>query len=349
MRRGGLVLLAGLLTVAAPLAAQGPDSLVASGVRAFRNLEFDAAAGFLSRASVLLEGRADTALLTNALVYLAATEVYRARPDSARAIFRRVVRLAPGYRVDRLVFPPEVTNVFDAARRATPAVGVRLPPTSRFPAGTPGFTATLVGSTFHQIRAEVQRPDASTVATLYTGPIADSLSVSWDGRTSGDEPVASGRYLLSITSVDSAGVIARILRVPLDVTNVGADTVPSPPPPDDRLLPEQRRGRAGLEALLGGIVAGVVTAGAPGGFASDASLSAGRYAVGGAIVVLGVAGFIRGRGEHPIPENVAANDSIRADWRRQVEAAAVENARRRATAPLVVRVGPAQVIDPEGR
>jgi len=349
VRRGGFTLLAGLLTVAAPLAAQGPDSLVASGVRAFRNLEFDAAAGFLSRASVLLEGRADTALLTNALVYLAATEVYRAGPDSARTIFRRVVRLAPGYRIDRLVFPPEVTNVFDAARRATPAVGARLRPEARFAAGSPGFAATLVGSTFHQIRVEVQRSDASAVASLYTGPIADSLSVTWDGRTSGDQPVATGRYLLSVTSLDAAGVIARILRVPLEVTNLGADTLAGPPPPDDQLLPEQRRGGAGLEALLGGILLGTLTATAPGAVASDASLSAGRYAVGGAIVALGVAGFIMGRGEHPIPENVAANDSIRADWRRRVEATAAENAQRRATAALLVRVGAAQVIEPEAR
>jgi hypothetical protein len=207
----------------------------------------------------------------------------------------------------------------------------------------------LVASTFHQIRVELQRPDASVVRRLYAGPIADSLSLTWDGRIAENQPASTGRYLLALTSLDSAGNARRILRVPLEVSNLGADTVPTPPLPADQLLPEQRRGGGGMESLLGGLLAGTATALAPSAIASDGSLSGGRFVVGGAIVALGVAGFVMGRGERPIPANIAANDSTRADWRQRVEAVGADNARRRAEAMLIVRVGTPQVIEEERR
>lgn len=349
MRRGGLVLLAALLSApAAPLTAQNPDSLVASGIRAYGNLEFDAAAGFLARAQALLATRPDTALRVRALMYLAAVEVYRGRGDSAQTIFRSLVRLAPGYRVDRLVFPPEVTSVFDAARRSTPAVGAAYRSETEFAAGTEGFTARLVGSTFHQIQVDIQRSDASVVRTLYTGPISDSLSVSWDARSSADLPVPTGRYWFVVSSQGAAGAPGRVLRVPLDLILRGVDTLPVPLLPQRDLLPEQEPGRGSWESLVGGLLLGAVAAGAPSAVAPDATLSGGRFAVGTAIVVAGVVGFVIGRAEQPIPENIAANDSTRTAWRESVAAAVAENERRRATAPVWIRAGPPQVIDQEG-
>jgi hypothetical protein len=335
--------------VAAPAAAQNPDSLVASGIRSYRALDFDAAAGFLMLAHRALADRPDTALRATALLYLGATEVYRGRVDSAQAFFSQLVRLDPSYRVDRLVFPPEVTNVFDAARRVTPAVGGRFPRESRFQAGTPGFAPVLLGSTFHQIRVEVQQPDASVLRRVYAGPVTDSLAVTWDGRSVEGQPLASGGYFLVVTSLDAQGEIVRILRVPLDVTNLGADTLPIPLLPEAELLPERQAGASGRRALIGGILLGVTTVALPSLLASDGSLSAGRYAVGGAMVALGVVGFLRGRAEVPIEANIAVNDSIRADWQRRADDAQVENARRLAAAPLRIRVGIPQVIEQESR
>jgi len=348
VRRGALLLLAGLLpAIAAPLAAQSPDSLVASGIRAYRNLDFDAAAGFLVRAHALLASRPDTALQARTLMYLAAVEIYRGRSDSAQTLFRTLVRLSPGYRVDRLVFPPEVTSVFDGARRRTPVVGAAFPRETEFPAGTDGFTARLVGSTFHQIHVEVRRSDTSVVRTLYTGPIGDSLSVSWDGRTAMDMPVTTGRYWLVIASLDSAGATGRVLRAPLDVITRNVDTLPVPLLPQTALLPEQRPGRGSWVSLVGGVLLGAVTAGAPAAVASDATLSGGRFAAGTAMLVAGVVGFVVGRTPQPIPENIAANDSTRTAWRESVAGAVAENERRRATAAVWVRAGPPQVIDQE--
>jgi hypothetical protein len=189
----------------------GPGFADCLGVRAYRNLEFDVAAGFFTRALTLL-GVADTTRRTEALTYLGATEVYRQHADTAHAIFRRVVRLAPAHRIDRLIFPPEVTSVFDAARRATPAVAARLDREQRFRTGDGGFSAVLYGSTFHQIRVELQRSDASPVRTLYAGPIADSVPTVWDGRATDGAVVPSGRYQLAIASLDSGGTTVRILR-----------------------------------------------------------------------------------------------------------------------------------------
>lgn len=342
------LLVALLIGAPLPVAAQTPDSLVAAGVRAYRDLDFDAAAGLLARATGLLARSADTTLRVRALTYLGATEIYRQRPDSARAVFARVVRLDPGNRIDRLIFPPEVTSVFDAARRATPAVGIRVPPEVRFSAGQPGFAATLTASTFHRIEVDVTRPDATPVRRVYAGPIADSLGIAWDGRTGAAVPVATGRYLLAITSLDGAGTTARILRVPLDITAAAPDTLATPPPPDDQLLPERARGPGALEALVGGLAMGLAVAAGPSLAAPDASLSAGRFFVGGALVAVGVGGFLSGRGERPLPANVAVNDSLRLAWQQERARVEAENARRRATVPLRIQLGPPQAIDREG-
>ncbi|MDH5197867.1 MAG: hypothetical protein OEY20_11510, partial [Gemmatimonadota bacterium] len=273
---------------------------------------------------------------------------YRQRPDSAQAVFRRLVRLAPAYRVDRLIFPPEVTSVFDAARRATPAVAVTLDGEQRFRTGAGALRGILFGSTFHQIRVELQRLDATTLRGLYTGPIADSLQLTWDGYVADDRPLAPGRYQISIASLDAAGSAVRILRLPIDVASTVQDTVPLPVQSDAALLPERTTTGGNIEALLGGILVGAAIAFLPSTVAPDASLSGGRFAVGGAVALAGAVGFFRGQTARPIPDNIARNDSVRAAWRTERETVAAENARRRATADMIVRIGPPQAIDREG-
>lgn len=343
---GAAVVLA--LAVAPAVQAQAPDSLIASGIRSYRNLDFDVAAGFLTRALTLLED-SDTARRTQALTYLGATEVYRQRADAARDLFRRVVRLSPASRIDRLIFPPEVTVLFDAERRATRAVAVRMDREQEFRTGAGGFTGMLFSSTFHDVRAELQRADASVARAVYSGPVADSLPFVWDGRTADGAPLPTGRYQLAISSLDSAGTAVRIVRFPLDVLTRVRDTLPVPMPPDaGQLLPERRAAAGGTEALVGGLLAGLTVAILPGSVASDASLSPGRYGVGGAMAVAGVLGYFMTRGAVSIPDNVAHNDSVRAAWRIVRDSVLAENARRRAVADVFVRVGAPQVIDREG-
>ena len=139
MKRSVLLLLVGVasLGIGSPCRAQSVDSLVAFGIRAYQDLDFDVAAGYFRRALTLLEGRPDTARRTNVLVYLGATDIFRERTDSARSLFQQLVRLDPRYRINGLIFPPEVTTVFDAMRRATPATMVVLPLRTRFSTDPP--------------------------------------------------------------------------------------------------------------------------------------------------------------------------------------------------------------------
>jgi hypothetical protein len=87
-------------------------------IAAYQNLDFDSAAITLRRA---LNRELTTAERIEALSYLGAAEHYRGRPDSAKAVFRRLILLAPGFQLDTLVFPPEVTRTFEDVRSSTDA------------------------------------------------------------------------------------------------------------------------------------------------------------------------------------------------------------------------------------
>ena len=91
----GLCVLAWALAVApSALTAQSSDSVLAPGVRAYKNLEFDLAAWLLRRdLAQLTAARAPAAERATGLVYLGAAELYRGNRDSATAAFRRLVLL----------------------------------------------------------------------------------------------------------------------------------------------------------------------------------------------------------------------------------------------------------------
>jgi hypothetical protein len=350
MRRGiaVVVLAAAAAAGAGRLEAQGAGSLLDAGIQAYRNLEFDRAAGYLQRA--LAAGGATVAERTSAFAYLGATEVFRGRPDSARAVFRQLVRFAPRYRIDRLVFPPEVTSSFEVVRRATPVAEVRVADSAAFRAGEPGLAIDLFGSTYLVARVDVLRADGGLVRGVYAGPVGDSLRTEWDGMTAAGDPVAAGRYLVVATSTDTSGVTERIVRVPLDVEVSLPDTVRyPPPPPDSLLLPERTTAGPGLQALVGGLVLGTAVALLPNVVAPDTPLSAARFGVGAAVSLAGFAGFLTSRPGREIPENIAANGRVRAEWEIQRQVVARENAERLRRAGLRIRGGAPQVIEREGR
>src|SRR5439155_8072510 len=119
------------LLVATPLRGRtgSASAVMATAVGAYRDLEFDRAASLLRRvlAAPLATELADTAR-ARALAYLGAAEHYRGQPDSAIAVFRRLVELAPDAQPDTLVFPPEVTELYHAVRQSMTVVAVRPRP-----------------------------------------------------------------------------------------------------------------------------------------------------------------------------------------------------------------------------
>ena len=137
------------LLVAAPIPSAAQDrsagDVVAPAIAAYQNLDFDLAATLLRRA---LAGDLNDSTRVRALTYLGAAEHYRARDDSAVAVFGRLVVLAPRYQPDTLVFPPEITRMYDDVRSRTKVEAPQLAvaPPSPAPAPPPPVPAPVRSS-----------------------------------------------------------------------------------------------------------------------------------------------------------------------------------------------------------
>src|SRR5439155_68417 len=238
------------------LSAQSSDSLFATGVRAYKNLEFDLAAWLLRRDLAQLTAAGAPATERAAgLVYLGAADLFRGRRDSAAAVFRRLVQLDPRFRPDRLVFPPEVTSLFDGVRLQTKTVTVELPRDTTIVLGPGAFDIWLIASSFQNVDVTLRYADGAPFRALYAGPIGDSLKVQWDGLDAAGAPPPVNRVVLRVASRAPTGELAGIIQVPLDLRLSRPDTLPWPPAPADaQLLPERARSGAAKRSPLGGLL-----------------------------------------------------------------------------------------------
>jgi hypothetical protein len=322
------LLLVALLAVPAGALAQSPDVL-SQGIQAYDDLEFEQAAGLFRRALATQGGsglsRDDVA---RALIYLTATELLRDRKDSARAIARRLVVTNPRYRPDELLFPPQLLLLYEVVRRATPAVIGAAPADTAIRPGSEALTVRLYASAVHEIVATLVALDGRVMRTLYRGPIGDSLALPWDGLDSATTPVATGSYAITVSSLDRAGKVVRILRMPLSVLPARADTLAHPAPPADSVLrPEKRPLGPALRVLAPGLLAGVGVAVLPGVIAQGERPSSARLAIGGTLTLASVVAFVARKPGRAIPENVAHNAVVNA-WRREDAEVARRNAER---------------------
>ena len=188
-----LVVLA--LLVATPLRAQTGSArdVMARAQRAYRDLEFDVAASTLRRVlAPPLAAELDDSARARALAYLGAAEHYRGQPDSATAVFRRLVELAPDAQPDTLVFPPEVTDLYHAVRRSMTVVAVRphadtvsarTPPPAPPPPPPPPPVATAPVQARRPAQTEAGAPTgvAATVAGLITSVRTGSIAATAAG------------------------------------------------------------------------------------------------------------------------------------------------------------------------
>jgi len=344
--------LAAGLAVAPGLASAQDSTLspsgayLASGVRHYQQLEYDSASILLRRA--LAFTRTDTlkdAARTRALTYLGAAELFRGKRDSSYAVFRRLVAHNPRARPDPLVFPPEITTIYDFAREATKVVRVELPRDTTIRIGADRYQARLYASSFHQIIVSVEREDGFTVKTLYAGAISDTLQVFWSGDDTLFMANDSGRLVFSVTSLTNSGRQGRVVRVPLDLVMGPQDTLMSPAPlPDSLFLPEREPAGPGLQALGRGAGFGVAVAVLPGLVAGGTSPSGSRFAVAGGLTIAGIIGFIHHRPGRPLPDNISANIALRDGWQNQVRTTAAENVIRAQQKRLDVHSGLPEII-----
>jgi hypothetical protein len=350
VRLGSIAFLAALVTGLAPASVRaqdstGADAALASGLRHYQILEYDSASIYLRRALAGVAGDTVTSSgRTRGLTYLGAAEFFRGRRDSAFAAFRRLVVHNPRARPDPLVFPPEVTTIYDFAREATKVIAADIPRDTSIRLGADRFRAMLHASSFHQIIVTLEREDGFTVRTLYAGPISDTLPVFWTGEDTIFLANDSGRLVFTVTSLTNAGRQARVMRLPLDLVLGPQDTLPTPPQlPDSLFLPE-RETTAGFRGLLRGAGVGAAVAVLPGLVSGGTAPSGSRYIVAGGLSLAGLIAFLKHRPGRPIPDNISANQALRDGWQGQVQMTIQENAIRVLQKRLDIHVGPPEII-----
>jgi hypothetical protein len=350
VRRGMPVLAALCLAVVVPARAQDSTAqekgaaALAAGLQHYRQLEYDSASSALRRALSFGDSLGETARV-RALTYLGASELFRNRRDSSFAAFRRLVMLDPRARPDPLLFPPEITTIYDFAREQTKVVRPVLPRDTTIRLGADRYRTMLYASSFHQVIVTLEREDGITVRTLYAGPISDTLQVFWTGEDTVNLTNDSGRLVFSVTSLGNTGRQGRVVRVPLNLVMGPQDTLPTPTPLADSLFrPEREPAGTGFRALGRGAGIGLAVALLPGVVAGGHAPSGSRFAVAGGLTLAGIIAFVRHMPGKPLPDNIAANQSLREGWQAQLTTTVSENAVRSLQKRLDIHAGPLEVI-----
>jgi hypothetical protein len=208
----------------------------------------------------------------------------------------------------------------------------------------------LCGSTDHHIQAALLRESGAALRILYAGPITDSLDVRWDGRDSSGATVPNGDYRIAVESRDAGGRLVRSLRLPLSISRIVSDTLPSPQPlPSAAFLPERRPVGPALGAFAPAVAVGAAVLLLPNAVAGSESngSSKGRLVVGATATLAGIYALFRRHPGDAIHENVARNQVMRVRWRAAADSVARANVARRRDVRLRVRAGEPVVQGPE--
>jgi hypothetical protein len=329
----------GGFTLTQGAAAQAGD-VYQQGVRAYQRLEFDAAAALFQRSLDLVpHDAASLATRSQVLDYLAASVLFRGNRDSAAAVFRRLLEADPRHHPNDLVFPPDVTGLFDEVRRNTPIVVIEAQRDAAIRLDGESWTVRLAASAFHHIDVTLLAEDSSEFRGLYSGPIWDTLTLQWNIRDSLGKTAPSGHYTLAVISRSGQRSV-RAVRLPLEISVMRRDTLQLPPPPPDSLrLPERTRRGPGIGSLFTGVGLAVAVAALPAVLADGAKPTPARFVVGGALSIAGIAGFLTHRPGQLIVANAAANRTRWDAWQAQIQTVGRENAERRRDVRVTVKVG----------
>lgn len=338
-----------LVLLAAPvraLHAQGPVDPLVSALAAFNDLDYDAATTRF-RAALALTGaqRLADADRARALMYLGATENFRGVRPSAVDAFRSLLIIDPRYRPSEVIFPPEVIALYQETRIGVRATSAEITPVSELAIPTDRLPIKIFASSLHDIRVRVTTSLGAPERILYEGVIGDSVLVSWDGREASGAAGRPGRYLLRIASRGPGGNTEREVQIPLEVEHIPIDTLPWPEPLNaQQLRPEtvvRANGTRQVITGLAGAAAVVILPSLIG--ATDASSL--RYGVAAGISVAGLVGLATATRPQPVPENIAYNNTLRAEWMRESERIKAENRTRLATVRLRVRTERAVTVE----
>ena len=337
----GRILLLLLLLVAPRIgAAQRPDPL-ARPMAAYRDLDYDGAATAL-RAALALDGtaRLGDADRLRAFMYLGATETFRGKRDAAVEAFRSLLLIETRYRPDELVFPPEVSTLFQETRIGLRAVSVVLPDVTEIQSTADRLPVRIYAASLHDIRVTIIDAVGGPVRVLHEGAIGDSLELLWNGRDGLGRLREAGPYRLRVTSRSPAGRDEREVMVPLAITRADQDTLLLPAPLSAATFrPESAAATGGARYLVSGIVGALAAAALPSVAGAGSEGGSIRFGVAAALGVAGAIGFTRAKQPRPIPENIEWNRRQRETWQREVERIQAENETRRAATKLRIVAG----------
>lgn len=326
----------------APLGAQSADDLLAQGIRAYEQREYDGGAWLLRRALTIQgSGALSAAASSRALIYLAATELQRNQRDSAVAAARRLQALDPRYRPDERIFSPQVVALFQETRRTGPTIAIRPVggDETSFRPGNGALTLRITAPGPAEVSAILTGPDGRAIRTLFAGPVRDSVDLRWNGLDLAGNVGAPGRYTVTVAPAGRDRRAGWSLRLPLDVSR-NVDTVALPPPPPDSLYrPERANYNQAWRSLAPGLLAGAAIVVLPGIVANGEDASSARLLIGGTVTVAGLAAFMSQRPGRTINANSAHNRTLQERWRRDVADITRRNAERVRQSPLVIRVG----------
>jgi hypothetical protein len=314
------------------VAAQSASVLVARGVEAYRNLDYEPAASLFRRAlGISGQGALPAEQRAVAWTYLGAAEIFLQRSDSAATAFRSALIASPRHQPDRLIFPPEVTEVFDRVRRDSYIVRAYAARDTTILLRQERFVARLLASTPHDVVAELVASGGQTVRRLYEGPIRDSLDVVWDGLDSASNPLSGGPLDLRVTSRGAAGE-NRSVQLRLAMQRLSEDSLTHPVRPVPATQTEYTSSFPALASLGGGIIAGALAIALPEVISQNYDGGSARFVVGGTLSLAGLFGFLAKRNDEIT--TASTNSSAIAAWERERIRIAAENQRRRQSARL---------------
>lgn len=331
------------------LQAQGPtpDQLLTRAIATLRATETERGVELLRQ--LVAAPAASPGVRLEARLQLAAASWALGLYDSATAHFQAAIRQNPFVRADPEAFHPDLVTAFQAAKRATIAVGLQAardtalePKTERWPVTV---AVTRPGRVWIRLQEGGARPESPDllVATA-TVESTTTMTLALTGADSLALAPGSYRLLAEYVGPPPGGQTAQT-TLPLELARQSADTQPHEPAPARGLFrPETRLGPPSRPSLVRGLGFGVAAGTIPLLIGSsrlrDKELEPRALAVGAVVSIAGLAGFFLARPKYTLHENVAFNRTLRAAWEGRNRAIATANEARRRVVLLRVRLAP---------
>jgi hypothetical protein len=249
----------------------------------YHDVDLERAAELFHAAIALGGVRAGCDAREPALAFLAATEIHRNDTSAAREAFRDLILANPRYRLDEIVFPPEVTSFFEETRRETRVVALVVPSEVDLRAGSDSVEIRIHASTAHAVRAYLTTGMLPERRLLFVGVASDSVAVWWDGRDAKRRPVPDGTHWVEVTSLGPGGDEERTTRIRVGVRRIAAEESPSSDPPGNGWQTAAGSGAA--------LAAGLTVAVLPSLVGMEGSGA--RFVVAGALSAASIGGLIR--------------------------------------------------------